>query len=35
MPIDFYQRIEIQPASFSVVSLEEWGPVVSRMNVLA
>jgi probable phosphomutase (TIGR03848 family) len=35
MPIDFYQRIEILPASFSILALEEWGPVVSRINALA
>jgi probable phosphomutase (TIGR03848 family) len=34
MPIDFYQRIEIQPASVSVLSVEEWGPVVSQVNVM-
>jgi broad specificity phosphatase PhoE len=28
MPLDFYQRIEILPASFSILKLEEWGPVV-------
>jgi probable phosphomutase (TIGR03848 family) len=32
MPLDFYQRIEISPASFSVVKLEEWGPVVPVLN---
>jgi probable phosphomutase (TIGR03848 family) len=32
MPLDLYQRIEILPASFSVVALEEYGPVVLGMN---
>jgi broad specificity phosphatase PhoE len=32
MPIDFYLRIEVQPASFSVLSLEELGPVITQMN---
>ena len=35
MPIDFYQRVEIEPASFSILALEEWGPVISRINVPA
>ncbi|HLI82449.1 MAG TPA: histidine phosphatase family protein [Bryobacteraceae bacterium] len=35
MPIDFYPRMEIQPASVSVVALEEWGPVITQMNAVA
>jgi broad specificity phosphatase PhoE len=35
MPIDFFQRIDIQPASFSVLGLEEWGPVVFRISAMA
>jgi probable phosphomutase (TIGR03848 family) len=35
MPLDFYQRIEVGPASYSIVTLEAWGPVVSAVNVIA
>ncbi len=35
MPLDFYQRIEILPASFSIIQLEEWGPVVLGLNQVA
>jgi broad specificity phosphatase PhoE len=35
MPLDFYQRIEILPASFSIIKLEEWGPVVLGVNQVA
>ena len=35
MPIDFFQRIEISPASFSVLTLEEWGPVILAINSVA
>ncbi|HEY7388293.1 MAG TPA: histidine phosphatase family protein [Bryobacteraceae bacterium] len=35
MPIDFFQRIDIQPASFSVFSLEDWGPLISQINAAA
>ena len=34
MPLDLYSRIEISPASVSVVRLEEWGPQVLAMNRL-
>jgi broad specificity phosphatase PhoE len=34
MPLDFFQRIDIQPASFSVLGLEEWGPVVFRISAM-
>lgn len=34
MPLDFYQRVEISPASYSIVTLDEWGPVVSAVNVV-
>jgi broad specificity phosphatase PhoE len=33
MPLDFYPRVEVSPASYSIVTLEEWGPVVSAMNI--
>ncbi|HVX65749.1 MAG TPA: MSMEG_4193 family putative phosphomutase [Bryobacteraceae bacterium] len=32
MPLDLMHRIEIEPASVSVVKLHEWGPQVMRMN---
>jgi probable phosphoglycerate mutase len=32
MPLDLMHRIEIEPASVSVVALHEWGPQVMRMN---
>jgi probable phosphoglycerate mutase len=32
MPLDLYQRIEISPASFTIVQLEEWGPVIPLLN---
>jgi probable phosphoglycerate mutase len=32
MPMDFYARIEISPASFSVVELNEWSPRVLLLN---
>ena len=35
MPIDFFHRIEISPASFSVLTLEEWGPVILAINSVA
>jgi probable phosphoglycerate mutase len=32
MPIDVFQRIEIGPASFSVLELNDWGPRVLAVN---
>jgi broad specificity phosphatase PhoE len=34
MPLDFYRRMEISPASYSRLELEEWGPMVGGMNVV-
>lgn len=33
MPIDNIHRIEIYPASLSIVRLHEWGPVISGINL--
>lgn len=35
MPIDLYQRLEIRPASFSVLQLEDWGPRIRSLNETA
>jgi probable phosphomutase (TIGR03848 family) len=32
MPIDLYQRIEVAPASFSVLELNDWGPRILSLN---
>ena len=32
IPLDLYARIEIEPASVSVVALADWGPRVLRVN---
>lgn len=32
MPLDFVLRLEVSPASLSVVALEEWGPRVLLVN---
>ncbi len=32
VPIDLYQRITCRPASYSVLKLSEWGPVVDSVN---
>ncbi len=32
MPLDLYYRLEISPASASVLKLEEWGPQVLAVN---
>jgi probable phosphomutase (TIGR03848 family) len=32
MPLDLMHRIEVEPASVSVVALHEWGPHVQRIN---
>lgn len=32
MPLDFIHRLEIRTASVSVIVLNDWGPVVSRVN---
>jgi len=32
MPLDFCHRIEISPAAFSLLRLEDWGPQVLVMN---
>jgi|SRR5215469_2814031 len=34
MPLDFYQRVEVSPASYSIVTVEAWGPVVNTLNVV-
>jgi len=34
MPIDLMHRVEIRPASLSVVRLAEWGPQVASINCL-
>jgi broad specificity phosphatase PhoE len=34
MPLDFYCRIEISPASYTRLELEDWGPLVSGINVI-
>lgn len=35
MSIDLYQRLEIRPASFSVLQLEDWGPRIRKLNETA
>jgi broad specificity phosphatase PhoE len=35
MPIDLYGRIEISPASFSIVELRSWGPRILALNASA
>jgi probable phosphoglycerate mutase len=32
VPLDFIHRLEIQTASVSVIALNDWGPVVMRVN---
>jgi probable phosphoglycerate mutase len=32
MPLDLIHRLEIRTASVSVIVLEEWGPLVLRVN---
>jgi broad specificity phosphatase PhoE len=32
MPLDFCHRVEISPAAFSIVRIEQWGPQVLVMN---
>jgi probable phosphoglycerate mutase len=31
-PVDFFQRVEIYPASVSVVAVNDYGPVILRLN---
>ena len=35
LPIDLHQRIEISPASFSILELNDWGPRVLKLNETA
>lgn len=32
MPVEFWSRLEISPASVSVLALEDWGPIVLGVN---